>query len=56
MTKIISEHLEFDKDGFLTHKRWLNPDGSRKTGLALEEERVRVQLEKCARMLLKLYE
>ena len=40
--------------GTLVHRRWLNPDGSRKEGLELEKEQLRVELEVIADTLLAL--
>ena len=41
-------------DGGLTHKRWLNSDGTRKTGVELEKEKMRVELESISRRLIVL--
>src|SRR3990167_2980392 len=41
-------------DGGLSHKRWLNPDNSLKTGLDLKREKLRVELEVMARRLVAL--
>src|SRR3990167_7258881 len=41
-------------DGGLTHKRWLNPDNSLKTGLDLKREKLRVELEVMARRFVAL--
>ena len=38
-------------DGVLVHKRWLNDDGTRKDGIELEKEQVRVELEDIAARL-----
>lgn len=40
--------------GLLTHRRWLNPDGTYKTGKDLEDELLRVELERLARDMLRL--
>ena len=40
-------------EGNLAHKRWLNPDGSYKVGVELENEKMRVELEIMARRLLE---
>ena len=39
-------------DGVLVHKRWLNEDGTRKTGIELEREQLLVELELMADRLL----
>ena len=41
-------------EGTLKHKRWLNPDGSRKEGAELAKEEMKVKLEVIARELLAL--
>ena len=40
--------------GTLVHKRWINPDGTRKEGVELEKEQLRVDLELIAQRLLAL--
>ena len=40
-------------DNMLYHRRWINPDGTHKTGRALNDERARVALEQAARLLLE---
>ena len=41
-------------EGTLAHKRWLAPDGTRKEGIELEKEQLRVELEIIAAKLLEL--
>jgi len=43
-----------EADGVMIHKRWRNPDGSPKTGIELEKEQMRVELEDIASRLLDL--
>jgi hypothetical protein len=50
----VSSDYRTTPDGTVTHKRWLNPDGSRKTGKDLEDELMRVELETIAQRLLSL--
>jgi hypothetical protein len=38
----------------LVHKRWLNPDGSRKDGLELKKEQMLVELQQLTKRLLAL--
>ena len=39
-------------DGLMTHKRWYNPDGTRKQGEALEREKAKVELERLAERIM----
>jgi len=41
-------------EGTLVHHRWLNPDGTRKEGVELEKEQMRVELEVIADKLFAL--
>lgn len=41
-------------DGVLIHERWLNPDGTRKTGVELEKEELLVQIQCVASRLMEL--
>ena len=41
-------------EGTLVHKRWLNEDGTRKTGIDLEKEQMKVELEIMAQRLIAL--
>ena len=41
-------------DGVLYHKRWVNSDGTLKTGIELEREKLRVELQCIARRLVAI--
>jgi hypothetical protein len=50
----VSTDYRLTPDGTVVHKRWLNADGSRKSGVELKKEILRVDLERISERLLEI--